>query len=161
MKAPWIPLLLALLSASTTWAQHAPPGRPLTPEQRARMEQLRVAFFTEQLELTPDEAKAFWPVFEAHEAAAEAHRVEMQALAQARPTSDQAARDLIAQVAEHRKAEVDLESELLLELLPILGPERTALFPQLGMEFRRSIVEAARQRQGGAPGGPPGRQPRP
>lgn len=155
MKAPWIPLLLALLSASTAWAQHAPPGGPLTPEQRARMEQLRVAFFTEQLELTPDEAKAFWPVFEGHEAAAEAHRAAMRELAEMRPTSDQEARDLIARVAQQRKAEIDLESELLLQLLPILGPERTALFPRLGMEFRRSIVDAARQRQGGAPARPP------
>ena len=158
MKA--VPLtLLGLLLAAVSWAQPGPPPgmERMTPEQQARMQQLRVAFFSEQLALTPKEAEAFWPVMHAHEEALNAHRVAIRTAAVAVPSSDSEARELIGQMAVLRKAEVDLDTNFLLDLLPVLGPERVANLPRLEREFRMSIVEAAQNRANGAtrPSGPP------
>ena len=37
--------------------------RGRSPEQREQLEALKIAFITEELNLSPDEAKAFWPVY--------------------------------------------------------------------------------------------------
>jgi hypothetical protein len=93
----------------------------------------------------------------AHEEALNAHRVAMRTAAVAVPSSDSEARELIGQMAVLRKAEVDLDTNFLLDLLPVLGPERVANLPRLEREFRMSIVEAAQNRANGAtrPSGPP------
>lgn len=150
-----------LFAAAMAWAQPGPPmgeGR-MTPEQQERLQQLRVAFFSEQLELTRAEAEAFWPVVNAHEDALDAQREAMRELAEQPGTTEREVREAIERMAELRKAEVDLDTAMLLDLLPILGPERTAKIPRLEREFRKSILEAARKRSGGAPprGPAPGR----
>ena len=63
MRSLWIGLLLIW-----GWAQ----------EGRAeRLKSLRIALITEALELTPEEAQTFWPVYNAREAALQKHREEI------------------------------------------------------------------------------------
>ena len=160
MKHLTLTLGALLFAAAMAWAQPGPPlgGGRMTPEQQERLQQLRVAFFSEQLELTRAEAEAFWPVVNAHEDALEAQREAMRKLAEQPGTTEREVREAIERMAELRKAEVDLETAMLLDLLPVLGPERTAMIPRLEREFRRSILEAARKRSGGGP--PRGPSPR-
>jgi hypothetical protein len=40
-----------------------PPPRPMTKEQRARLESFRIQFITKKLDLSPAEAEKFWPVY--------------------------------------------------------------------------------------------------
>jgi uncharacterized protein (DUF4415 family) len=40
-----------------------PPQRPMTKEQRARLESFRIQFITKKLDLTPTEAEKFWPLY--------------------------------------------------------------------------------------------------
>ena len=40
-----------------------PPPRPMTKEQRERLESFRIQFITKKLDLTPAEAEKFWPVY--------------------------------------------------------------------------------------------------
>jgi hypothetical protein len=40
-----------------------PPPRPMTKEQRERLESFRIQFITNKLDLTPAEAEKFWPVY--------------------------------------------------------------------------------------------------
>ena len=40
-----------------------PPPRPMTKEQRERLEFFRIQFITKKLDLTPAEAEKFWPVY--------------------------------------------------------------------------------------------------
>jgi len=155
MKTFLFTFFAVAFSTAAAWAQPGPMHERLSPEQQAKLQQLRIAFFSEQLSLTTDEAKLFWPIVDAHQQAVQDHQATMRSLVERRPTSDREAEALIAEVAEHRKAEVDLESELLRALLPVLGAERTVQFPRMEQEFRRSILEAARKRSGGRPGMPP------
>lgn len=155
MKTFLFTLLAVVFSTTAAWAQPGPMRERLSPEQQAKLDQLRIAYFSEQLNLTTDEAKMFWPIVDAHQEAVQAHQATMRNLAQQRPTTEREAEALIAELAAHRKAEVDLESDLLRALLPVLGAERTVQFPRMEQEFRRSILEAARKRSGGRPGMPP------
>lgn len=40
-----------------------PPPRPMTKEQRERLESFRIQFITKKLDLNPAEAEKFWPVY--------------------------------------------------------------------------------------------------
>jgi uncharacterized protein (DUF4415 family) len=40
-----------------------PPPRPMTREQRERLESFRIQFISKKLDLTPAEAEKFWPVY--------------------------------------------------------------------------------------------------
>jgi len=40
-----------------------PPPRPMTKQQRERLEFFRIQFITKKLDLTPAEAEKFWPVY--------------------------------------------------------------------------------------------------
>lgn len=152
MKTFLFTLFAVAFSNVAAWAQPGPMHERLSPEQQAKLQQLRIAFFSEQLSLTTEEAQLFWPIVDAHQQAVQDHQATMRNLVERRPTTDREAESLIAELAAHRKAEVDLESALLRALLPVLGAERTVQFPRMEQEFRRSILEAARKRGGGRPG---------
>lgn len=40
-----------------------PPVRPMSKEQRARLESFRIQFISKKLDLTPAEAEKFWPLY--------------------------------------------------------------------------------------------------
>lgn len=63
---------VALLSFSL-YAQPSP--NPPDPKNREQLESAKIAFFTSQMSLTPEEATKFWPVYnEYHEALCEARK---------------------------------------------------------------------------------------
>lgn len=59
-------LLFLSLAFSLLIANAQPGPGPGAANRQERIQALRVAYFTEQLSLTPDEAKGFWPVFDAY-----------------------------------------------------------------------------------------------
>ena len=44
-------------------------GERMRPQQKEKIEMFKIQFITKKLELTPSEAEAFWPVYEAHKKA--------------------------------------------------------------------------------------------
>lgn len=59
--SPSLIIFILLLSALGLQAQ--PPGEPPLPEEK--LKSLRIAFFSEKLNLNPQEAQVFWPVYNA------------------------------------------------------------------------------------------------
>lgn len=52
--------VILLLIGGWVWGQHR--------HRSERLQSLRIAFLTEEMDLTPEEAQAFWPVYNAREA---------------------------------------------------------------------------------------------
>jgi hypothetical protein len=65
MKTPrYLLIYLILLLFSQLQAQPPKPGhRGNDPERREQIESMKIAFLTKRLDLTPEEAKKFWPVY--------------------------------------------------------------------------------------------------
>lgn len=133
--------------SSAAWAQPALHHNEQSDIQREeRLDRLRVAFFSEQLELSAEEAQAFWPIMQAHENAIEQNRMQLHELMETPPKTTSDAQEHVARMTELRKQEINLDSALLLDLIPLLGPERALKMPQLERRFRMRIMEAARGR---------------
>lgn len=52
-------IIIGLLSGTTLWAQN----NKLSEEKRDEFEAQKAAFFTQALDLTPQEAVSFWPLY--------------------------------------------------------------------------------------------------
>lgn len=63
MKIQKILLILIALISLSTFAQ----DRPFMRKKKDQIKALKVAFITNELSLTPDEATKFWPLFNAYE----------------------------------------------------------------------------------------------
>jgi hypothetical protein len=62
-KLLYIVSLSFILLASNVVAQRGQGGASME-ERKERLESMKISFLTEQLDLTPDEAKVFWPVYD-------------------------------------------------------------------------------------------------
>ena len=60
----YIKILFIILICSSSIQMNAQgPGRPERGANREDIESMKIAYLTKKLDLTPDEAKKFWPVF--------------------------------------------------------------------------------------------------
>lgn len=149
-----LPLLFLSILAATpeAWAQPGPPRM-----NSERLDALRIAFITEELELTPDESKAFWPMHEAFEAQIELQRKSLNDLKSGFDASGASRQDvegMVTEMSQLRKNLIDLEAAHLMDVVDLLGAERALRLPDLQRDLARRLRERA---QGsGRPGGRPG-----
>jgi hypothetical protein len=135
MKIFYLIVLFLSLFTSTTIAQ--PPSRE---QRQEKIEALRIAFLTRQLELTPDEAKKFWPVHDLYQADIE---------------------KLLKEYRDKKGDEIELEEKLLNvrkkykpDFLKTISEEKFNKMLRAERDFREMIrKEMERRRGGGQPGG--------
>lgn len=119
--------------AAITVAQDAP-----TPEvsnkRQQDIEALKAAFITKELELTPDEAKQFWPVYNQYEN-------EMAGVMKNR-------KDDNVDVIENDQKIVDIRKKYKDRFTKVLGNQQrmNRLFNAEG-KFRKVLIRAVQQRQ--------------
>jgi hypothetical protein len=150
--------LLATLLLLQGFAQAQAQGGPRGPGwDEERIESLRVAFLTQELDLSPDEAASFWPLYRQYQEKRQALQPQWAA-EDLKSLSDEA---LVARVQQQFDA-MDQVSRLNREYLKtfstVLPERKAALVFALEHGFRARIMEAMRERAGS---GEPGQRPRP
>ncbi len=112
------------------------------PAESDRMKALRIAYMTEELALTPDESKAFWPLHDAFDAKVQEERTAMKALKDAFDATNATEAELKAhldQINSQRLVMMELESAHLLEVASVLGVERALKLTELKKDLARRI----------------------
>jgi hypothetical protein len=148
----WIWMLVVILAQSTLVAS--------AQRGQEKMSELRKNFVKEQLALTPDEEKQFWPLYDQYEAKLNDFRQAMKTAidkAEAAPTNEKVVIESIDAVSKIRKDEADLDAKFFKDSMPIIGAERVGKLTRLEEEFRRTLMEKLKDKRGGGPGqhGPP------
>ena len=149
-KQSMIIWLFATLMMTT--AANAQPGE--LPEDKVR--QLRIAFITENLELTPDEAEKFWPVFNAYTKERKNVRGEIRQInetIESGGASENQVRTHIERIYTLQIQEAEAQKKMLSEVLPILGPVRTGRLMGLEDKFRQKLIQRFKERKMGPGGG--------
>lgn len=158
---PSIALAAFLMAAIVGFAQRPHPQRG--GPDRARMETLRVAFMTERLELTKEEAERFWPVLRTHQEGLEQIRESLetihQALEEADSPNDAWLNGQLDEIFALRTSELEAERAMIEEVAEVLGLERAMKLPALEGQFRHRIMEELQKRR--SAGGPPPRPQQP
>jgi hypothetical protein len=142
--------ILSLISISNYGQQ---PNRH--EERREKYRAMKIAYFTENLDLTPEEAEKFWPVYNKHEKSKgelmKNRRLKARDFAeQAGSVSEEEAQKIIDQHIENRQKEIQLEIDLHKELKKILPATKIMKLYITEVQFREHMLRQFRgdQHQG-------------
>jgi hypothetical protein len=121
------------------------------PERReARLAAFRAEVFTRVLNLTPEEAQGFWPVYNEFADKREQAQQDMRSGKQLDQMNDAEVEDQIKRHFDLKQRDIDLEREAYQKLRKVLPIRKIAKLPMAEREFRESLVkklQEARERK--------------
>lgn len=158
-----IPLVTSLfLGTFHTMAQEGdmPPG----PERLKEIKAQKSAFITTQLELTPEEAQRFWPIYNEYDDKHDVLRKKTREFFSA-PNTDQGmteaeASALLEKGLQHRQKEIDLEKSYMERFKRSIGAVKTLQLRKAEHDFNREVLRKFRDRMEDRHGPGDGRPPR-
>ena len=138
-------LTCTMMMVITSFSQAQQPGdRPLKAESRQRIEAQRVAFITQRLSLSPEEAAKFWPVYNEYKDALKDQRDDME-----RPdldnVSDTEATAIIEKHLQMEEKRIQLKKGLYTKLKSILSPKKILLLHSAERDFNRDLLKRAQE----------------
>lgn len=148
-----------LLAASSTQAQMMNPRRPMRAAQAERLTQLdnaRIAFFTNRLSFTQDQAQRFWPLYnefitrrrELNRTGRLLRREQIESL------TDQQIRDNLTQTYATRQQELNLEKDYFDKFQKVLSLRQVAQLLAAERDFTREVIKRVAGTPGALPAGP-------
>jgi len=122
-------------------------GQPNPEKREARIASYRVAVFTEVLNLTPDEAQGFWPVFNDYQTRRDLLQKQLKPTTQLDGMNDSEVEDYLKKYFELKQQEIDLEKDLVQKLRKVLPVRKIAKLPVAEREFRERLVTKLKEAQ--------------
>ena len=151
-------LILGVLVISTQ-AFSQPDPDEMDDTRRNKIETLKRAYISEKLDLTISEAEKFWPVYNEFDAKKTALRKAMRQPNKKLKEGTAGEKETIAlieEVNQKRKEEIDLESQFLKDVMPILGARKVMKLTQLQKDFQRELMKKIKERREEMKGQRPG-----
>jgi Spy/CpxP family protein refolding chaperone len=155
--------LLFLFSFLIGSAAFGQPDNKMTKEERQERHELiqaqKVAFISNQLELTTGEAEKFWPVFNEYEAEIEkvrrAHRIEMKKLRDIDNLSEDEAYSITEKILNLEEQNSKIRKEYLAKFAEVLGKKKAAKVYIAEEKFKRELLKKIKKGNHGPHDGPP------
>ncbi len=155
MKKIIVFLLISCLSIVAISAQpehrgNKPKGNT-TPEMREKMEAYRVAFITEKLELTAEEAQQFWPIFNEREAQLKSIKKEQRKHRKNTDFASLTDAEIQVMIDHHfdfKQRELDIDREYTAKFAKVLPLKKVVMLHRLEREFKQKILSEFRKRKG-------------
>lgn len=117
-------------------------GGPLHREARERIEAQRVAFITQKLSLTPDEAAKFWPVYNEYKDQLKNMRDDIERTDLMNVTDAEATTIIERHFAMEDKKQ-DLKRNLFTRLKTAISPRKILMLHAAEREFNRELLRKA------------------
>ena len=137
--------LLVLLCTTLTFAQEG--NRRGSQMNSEKLQAARIAFLTNRLELTPETAKVFWPIFTEYDneksTLSKKYGTQKRSLLDegTRNISNENADKMLAIYLEQKQAELDLEKIYLSRFKEVLSMRQVWRVIRFDSDFRRSLME--------------------
>ena len=144
MKKLSIAAILCLVFAFSVSAQ---PNR-LKDKAQDKVQAYKIAFFTEKLQLTPEESKTFWPLYNQYEDEQEAlkqknkiegRRIEMM--------SDKEVEEFVLRQLDAEEQMTKLRGDYTHRFMEVLPIRKVAMLNRVDNEFKRAILEEIKLRR--------------
>ncbi len=120
----------------------AQPQGPLSKEARQRIESQRIAFITQRLNLTPDEATKFWPIYNEHKDALKDMKDDMERPDLMTITDDEANTIIDKHIIQEQRR-LDLQKKLIADLRKVISPRKIIMLQAAEREFNRGLLRKA------------------
>ncbi|MDT0607172.1 hypothetical protein [Croceitalea rosinachiae] len=120
---------------------------------RNRIKTLKVAYITEQLGLTSDEAQRFWPVYNDHEKKMERIRSFEREQFQGVQTdmfvvSDKEADDLVSKFLSLQTEKNQIEQKFVTDLRQVISAKKIILLFRAENNFKKRLLQQYRNKRG-------------
>jgi len=156
-------LTLVTLMAFTALSYAQPgserPDRPDRPDReermkrrgkdRKKMDAKKVAYITERLDLSVEEAQGFWPIYNDFEKKRKEMVDEVRPEKPIDELTDQEARAVMAKVLESKQKGLALEQEYAKRLEYVLPAKKILMLIDSEREFKRSVIKGYKKRMKG------------
>ena len=116
-----------------------------------KLNAMRVAFITRELDLSADEAKDFWPVYDAYTAERRTLRKENRSATPKSGMTPVEAEEMIEGSFENDAKEIELKKKYYGQLKGVIPVEKVAKLSAAEREFRKKILKAAKERRKNSP----------
>lgn len=118
---------------------------------RDRIKTLKVAFITERVGLTSEEAQQFWPIYNEHEDALEnIRRKEMQSrISAAQGLSDSESTVLLDNLLALQTDKYNADQSFISKIRKVIPPKKVLLLLKAEDDFKKRLLQQYRRRQGG------------
>ncbi len=144
MKKIFFGIALGLLIGSTATAQTGRMGA----QQKERIKSFKIAFFTEKLQLTPDESKEFWPLFDQFENEREGLRGKYNLRGKKLELmSDEEVGDFVMNQLEMEQEMVKIRKDYVLRFMKVIPIRKVAMLQRIETEFKKQLLKEIRERR--------------
>ena len=119
-----------------------------------KMEAFKIAFFTEKLQLTPDESKVFWPLYNQFENEREALKDKYDLDGQKLELmSDKDVEAAIMQHVDMEEQMVKLRRDYIRQFMEVMPVRKVAMLQRIDNDFKRALLEEIKKRREAKQGG--------
>ncbi|MBT8191183.1 MAG: hypothetical protein HKN67_11440 [Saprospiraceae bacterium] len=116
-------------------------------EVRDKIESRKIAYLSDKLDLSPEDAEKFWPVYNSYNKEMQALRQEMRPLLKQEDISDEEAAELLNKLLIHEKNILDIRQSYTDRFTRVLGPKRTLKFFRSDREFKERMLRGIGERK--------------
>ena len=135
-------LILILALALPAWSQE--------PDGMRKIEAARIALITERLELTPEQAEKFWPLYREYSGQREVIRkefMEARREVKAEGMSEEESRKLLAKGLELKERQLLLEKAYAEKFNTVITSRQILLLRKAEDDFRQMLLERLEHRR--------------
>ncbi|MDZ4757366.1 MAG: sensor of ECF-type sigma factor [Bacteroidota bacterium] len=134
-------------------------GQPSKEKKEDKVKAWKIAFITERLDLSSDEAQKFWPLFNAFEAEGKAikekYKLDPDANKDGQVSEEEAEKALTKQVEMHQ-AQVDLLKKYNIEFKKAIPASKIVKLYQANEDFKKVLLQRLKKMQQNKPQRPGG-----
>ncbi len=137
-------------------------GPPPPDFDEDKIEPLRIAFLTKYLDLSSEEAQKFWPVYNKMHDEMKSVFEKDKALKTGKEIKDMTDEELNKFINAHFENDqkmLDIKKKYAEEFKKVLPLQKVALLTDAENEFKRQMIQHAKDKKEGGPGGPGGNKP--
>jgi len=145
-------ILTISLSASNTFSQE---DDSIDSTKHEKVEQLKIAYITNELNLTSSEAERFWPVYNELSSKMKNNRKERKRLTQelrdkTEQLKDEEIKKKLNLIFENETVEITRKKEYISKISDIIGFKKAAKLLNLEQDFKRELLKRLKddKRQG-------------
>jgi hypothetical protein len=156
--------ILTLLMLASMVAAAQPQGKNRDFDaKREKIEAIKVAYITEQIDLTVEESQSFWPVYnemsDKEHALRKAQRDAFFGLQDFENVSEDEVEKAILALADLAIEIEEIHKSYLPKFIDVLGAKKTARLMRAEKEFGKRLMERMKEGERPDRGGPGGRKP--
>lgn len=138
-------IIIGLLSGTTLWAQN----NKLSEEKRDEFEAQKAAFFTQALDLTPQEAVSFWPLYNEMFKKIREKDMEMRKKAkvmrETKNLTEADARKYVEGALAAEQQMLDIKKQYYQKLLEVIPAKKIAKLDWVERKFHRQLLDKMRK----------------